>query len=466
LKKSQPGNPILISETNSQARITLRRAIAKLTDNPEDINFFRDVATAFDELKNLVECGIDVDLFVTDLYMENNFNIFMLIKEMEKSQKFWNIPLLIYTHMPDKEMFNRIRKDISHLPFRLLPITLDGNAVIEVCEGLLNYKKENSSYLTLESRFSDIVEEGEEEDIDKAMVEIDREAEKNQKVLHKAKVSHVKGKLYFDLFKRKSLEGDDNNKSIMQKAEGHFLTAHKEFPNFWEITFSLFTLYMGQGKIKEAKDYLKQLIEMFPEQSKYSFKMGKINELEGEFAEAVTNYLGAARSMIEEGVEGFEVDDIMEVVDASLSASKKMLDEMGLSKFTTLDKQIGTREYGVIKTLKQNNATTRNALLKLTKKVSDDPNIFNKIGITYRRTGDFKMALEMYGKALKLDSENPRIRINFSISLALFGSWKLADNEMSKAEELNRDNSDNDIIDKLKKIISQKDSKSLAKMLL
>ncbi len=462
VKRSDPGNPIIIAQSNSQARITLRKSIAKLTDNPEDISFFKNIQLGFEELKSIISSGIEIDLFATDTFVENSFNIFTFIKEMEADPRYWNVPLLVYTHAPDIEMFNKIRKDIVHLPFRILPITLDEEQVMDVIKGLLEYKDENRYYIELEAKVLAVAGSGDRSSLSKTTDLIDKHASKYGKVLHPAKVALLKGRLYYELWK----SGGKKNEELLKDAENAFLEAHEGFPRHWETIFSLYTLYMEQNMIKKAKEYLTTLIEIFPEHAKFSYRMGKLNELEGDFSSAVKQYLTAAQAMIEEGVSGFNMNDVMEIVDASLDASKKMLADMNLTSYTERKTGVGSIEYMLVRTLKQNNATARTVLIQLTKKVSDDPDLFNKIGITYRRTGSYDMAMEMYGKALKLAPDNQRIRLNYSVALAMSGLWDVAGKEMAMVKRDNSEADDAAVIEMLVDVIDKKDAATLEKIVI
>ena len=482
---------ILVVEYNPQAKMILRRAVGSITGNPQGVRFHKNLFDTVEELKVISASGKTPDLIVTDIFFSEEINIFRLIRELEENSIYWNTPVLVFTNEADEGTFNRIRKDAVHIPLRIAPKTNDDTAIGKICRGLLDFKEENRHYLELEASIHSYIEHGRASLIDAALKKIDDYAKKYSLAFPPAKVNLLKGEAYFGMWKKKREEYDSlaeefeqnpqssGTKDLEKKleeagaeaermvveAEKYFLEAHAAYPRFWAITHALYTLYMEQRKIKQAKEFLVELIDIFPEQTEYYHRMGKLNELEGDYTSAVKNYLAAARNAWEEGIAGYDLSEIMDIVNRSIDSTRKMLKKMGLSKISMQEHEIGSEEYLIMNVLKKNNAQIRGALVQVAKKSPDDAELFNKIGITYRRTGDGKLAAEMYKKAVLLAPENHRIRVNYSAALALCGSWGLALKEAETAKELDKSKEDEETIEALLDVLSSEDMNALEKIL-
>lgn len=482
---------VIVVEYNPQAKIILRRALGNLTGNSDSIRFLKNIFDAIEEMKAVSASGKVPDLLVTDIFFSEEINIFRLIREMEETPVLWNTPVLVFTNEADERMFNRIRKDAVHIPLRIAPKTNDSAAIAKICRGLLDFKEENRYFLEVEASINSYVEQGRVSLVDAAIKKIDKYANKYTLAFPPAKVNLLKGEVCFGMWKKKRDEYDSlaeemeknpnssggkgwekkleevaaDMERLISDAEKYFLEAHGAYPRFWAVTYSLYTLYMEQRKIKQAKGYLVELIEIFPEQTEYYHRMGKLNELEGDYTSAVKNYLAAARNAWEEGIAGYDLGEIMDIVNRSIDSTKKMLKKMGLAKISMKEHEVGSEEFLIMNVLKKNNAQIRGALVQMTKKIPDDAELFNKIGITYRRTGNGNLAAEMYKKAVLLAPENHRIRINYSAALALCGSWGLAKKEAETAKGLDKEREDDASIDALLDVISSEDMDALEKIL-
>ncbi len=470
----------IIAGKDVASREILQRSITKVTKNQDGIIFARNIEAGYDEYKNFMFAESDIDIVATDVFLNQKFNLFSFIRELEEVPKYWNTPLLVYTSGLDLNMFNRIRKLISNIPFRVMTQPLKETTLTEAISGLIEFKRHNSHTQELQSKIMSLIKVGDPSLIPGSLKMIDEYAKKHPKAMSAAKVNHLKGQLYYDFNLQKKLEAEkmledgrkDDADALLRECEEFessseqlFLAGHRTSPRYWHILNSLYSLYMDRGDIKEAKKYLSKLIAIFPEESKYAFKMGKIDEIEGNYSSAVRGYLSAWKSYAEDGIGQHDVEEVMEIIDASLESSQIMLREMELSKFTTANQDIGSREYTLIRTMKQHNAMTRTALVQIAKEVPDDSNIFNKIGITYRRTGDYDMALKMYVRALKLEPENFRIRINYAVALAMLGAWDKAKKELAKAERSDTGKEEKAVFTSLDKVMTKKKAEQLAKML-
>ncbi len=492
MESKEPSNYVIVVEKDARVRGPLKTAIIRITEDEDGVLFFNQLGAAFEELKKIIDDGNEVDLMITDVFISDKFNIFGLIRELERVPKFWNIPLLVYTNGSDEEMLARIKKNVAHLPYRVMPKTMKSKVVGDAIIGLLEYRMENRYYLDLEIKIASMAKLGEDTLIPSTLKMIDQRAEKYFKFVSKAKVEHLKGRLYYEFWKQKSAElepllgqlerfapSDKEFEKIRQEiknlskdtseflnnAERFFLATYRKNPSFWEVLHSLYTLYIDQNKLDEAKKYLSALIKIFPEQSKYFYRMGKIQELEGNFSSAVGNYHSAWKQLLEEGVTGYDIKNIMDIVDSTLEASRAIMNEVGVSNFNDEVKDSSSMANGLMRMLKQVNAVTRKALVNLAKEAPKDPEVFNKIGLTYRRAGDYGTAVKAYISALKLDKSDYRIRMNLAVSLALAGSWSEAGIELEKVRQLIVEREDEAVITALIDTVSRQDGGSLSKML-
>jgi len=296
---------------------------------------------------------------------------------------------------------------------------------------------------------------------------IDDHAVRFPNALHKAKREFIKGRTCYDLWKKISkMEKTGEMELLRQKAYVYLKTAHEAYPNHWKILLALHTYHMDEGNLSAAKIYLEDLVKLFPEHSEYHFRLGKINEKEGDTSAAVQNYNIAGENVMNEGLDNFLADYVVNIVDASLNSTKELLSNMGMSKIGLegLDKK--SIEYQNMKLLQKSNADVRNSLFRLSKKKKGDPNLFNKIAITYRRIENYRMALENYVKAVEIDRDNHRIRINYAAALAMYGQWERAEKEIELARSLDFKREDTNTIDILEKAIGERDKDQLQKLLI
>jgi len=483
--KGKEKYPVIITGRDADTREIITKAVTMVTKDSTAFRFTKDIEATHLEFRNIFGVGEEVDLIVTDLFIAKKINIFSLINMLEETPNYRNTPLLIYTSKVDVEIFNRLRRSIKHLPFRVMTQPLREKKLAEACAGLIEYRRDNRYTLQLEAKLSSLAQVRDTALIPGALNIIDEYAKKHPLAFHYAKTNLVKGKLYYQFCKQNIEEIEkigvdkeglteankkldalvEENKGHVKIAEKFFLSSHRRAPRFWETLSSLYDLYIDHGNAGEAKKYLGKLIEIFPEESQYAFKMGKIQELEGNYQKAMSSYLGAWKKHTDDKDSEHSLKDVMEIIDASLESSQRMLKDMKLSQFTTNNQDVTSSEYQLVRALKQHNAMTRSALVGIAKENPQNADVFNKIGITYRRTGDYAMAVKMYAKALELEPKNYRIRINHSVAKALHGAWDDAKAEMIKAQGDDKKNEDKKIIETLLQVITDRKKQTLAKLL-
>ncbi len=417
----------------------------------------------------------------------------MVVEIRPNSPSLWNVPLILYTNEIDAEMINKIRKNIKHLPFRIIIKSRDYILIAKTCQELLEFQEENKYYLEIENSVATYARIGNTTLILNMFKKIDVYATKYKKAFPEAKVNFLKGKTYYELWKMKLVASDNLVKEIEKcahdspealakvaelelltkevenynsKAEEYFGAAKETFPNFWPNLYMLFNISMVKNKMVKAKEYLCKLIDIFPEQSEYYFKMGKINEFEGDLIGALGNYYTAARSLMEHGYAGRPTEHVMEIVDKSLSLTKKLMKKHNITRLSTPEHIHSFDDFLPMETLQKVNAMSRKAMKEVVKDNPKDATLYNKIAITHRRTGDLLTAIKMYEKALVIDPDDYRIRINYAAAIALRGSWDQAVEEMGKVLELDSEGEDEEICNSLADILEKKDKVRLEEILI
>ncbi|MBI5185652.1 MAG: tetratricopeptide repeat protein [Nitrospinae bacterium] len=485
--------PVVIIEKSLSAKQRLVEALRPFCPpSDEKIKKVKDPSDALKIIKDLAVIGEGVDLVISDLFLNEDMNICGLVREMEKIPSLWNTPLVVYTNETEEAVYNNIRKDIVHLPFRMLPKSSTVDAIGEAISGLMAYKVENRHYLELETKLSAFRQTKNISLLPTALQMIDKCHKEHPAHCGPARMNLLKGKLYFEFWKLRnqdmeSLVGElqklspsdpafarteksvsnlaSEIRELKNSAERYLLAAYHLEPESWECLHSFYHFYMEDGEFKKAKEYLSRLVEIFPTKTEYFFRMGKIHEFEGNFSNAIQCYLDAFHSTLEEGVGNFDENDVMEVIDASLNVGREIMNEIGLAHIEAGKLEPGSKDHAKALMLRKNNAQIRSALLTLAVKHPKNADYLNKIGITYRRAGDYPNAIDMYSNALEIDPGNPRIRVNQAVVLALCGTWDQALNEAKKAGTLNDDPEDAKAISSLMDILGKKDQKRLLKIL-
>jgi tetratricopeptide (TPR) repeat protein len=485
--------PVVIIEKGLAARQRIVEALHPFCDlSGEMIKKAKDPSSALKTIKDLAAIEEGVDLVISDVFSNEDVNICGLIREMEKIPSLWNTPIVIYTNETDDATYNNIRKDIVHLPFRMAPKKSTVEAIGKIFLELLEYKAENRHYLDLEIKLSVFIERKNLSLLPTALQMIDKCHKEHPSHCTPAKMNLLKGRLYFEFWRfqnqeMESLIGEMQKRpssdpghaqadrkisgiavkinELKTNAERYFLAAYHLDPGSWICLRSFYHFYMEDGEFKKAKEYLAKLIDLFPSQSEYFFKMGRIYEFEGDLSHAVQCYFDAFHSALEEGIGNFDVDDMVEVIDASLNVAKELMSEIGLAHIETRKYEPDSQEYAKAIMLRRNNAQVRSALFSLSGKNPKNSDYLNKIGITYRRAGDYTNAIDMYSQALKLAPDNYRIRVNLAVGLALCETWDQALKEAQKARTLNDDPEDAATLDNLIDILRAKDQARLLKIL-
>lgn len=466
LKVDIGGEVVIIEKTQSYRRV-MEHGIGIISLGRPKVHQFHDIASALQALQKHINGEINIALITTDLFLNDDANIFTLIKKMESEQKLWNIPILLNSNMADRDTFNRVRKDIVHIPFRMRPKTIDEGAIARTCLNLLEFKDENLNYLKLEREIDKFIFAGDISKVGEMIEKIDDYAVRFPNALHKAKKEFIKGRTCYDLWKKISkTKNTTETENLRQKAHIYLKNAHDTYPNHWKILLALHTYHMDEGNMNAAKLYLEELVKLFPEHSEYHFRLGKMNEKEGNRAAAVRDFNIAGENVMNEGIGNFPSEYVVDIVDSSLNSTKDLLSDMGLSKIGLegLDKK--SNEYQNMKMLQKSNADVRNTLFRLSKKKTGNSELFNKIAITYRRIGNYSLALENYVKAVNIEDENHRIRVNYAAALAMYGQWEKGEKEIKVAGRLDRQREDSEAIEAVAKAIHERDPKQLQKLLI
>jgi len=483
---------VIVIEHNHQAKLLIKRGLETFLNPMDTTKYYPNISSAIEDMKVMLDAGLDVDLIITELFYTDTINIFSLLHYLENIQSLWNTPLVIYTNETSKAMHKRISKEIKYIPFRFVTKVNDEMVLANACKELLKFRKENRHYLSLLTTVNAFKSIGKASLLVPTIKKIDDYTYKYPEAIPKGRKDYLKGVVFFSLWQElnkeaevhvKTLENASRSSSnysnatkkleklskqldvLMDNTETYFLNALEYIPDNWEILQGLYTFYLDRADLKEAKKYLLMLIKAFPNQSRYYHRLGKINEMEGDFTSAIKNYFSAARNAWDEGLAGYDPNDVMEIINSSLHASKKVLQEAGATEISADKYEAGSQLHASMQIMQQANAQVRLALAHMVKKNPQEPDLYNKLGITYRRVGNIRMATEMYAKAIKLAPNNPRIRINYAVALASTQTWDFAGREIKEAKALDSQGEDAKFIDILVDVINEKDSKRLNKIL-
>ena len=485
--------PVVIVEKSLAAKQRLGEALRPFCPPFDDkIKKAKDPAEAMKLIKDLIAVDMGVDMVISDVFSSEDMTVLGLVREMEKIPGLWNTPLIVYTNDTEEATYHGIQSELAHLPFRMVPKNSSVETIGEVVSNLLEFKIENRHYLEIETKVAAFLQTKNLSLLPTALQMIDKGHKEYPSHCTPSRINLLKGELYSEFWRLRnrdmeSLIGEFQKLSpsdpdfarteksvanlggeiadLKNNAERYLLAAYHLEPESWKCLHSFYRFYMEAGEFKKAKEYLSKLIQAFPAKAEYSFRMGKIHELEGDLSGAIQCYLDAFHSTLEEGVGNFDAADVMEVIDASLNVGREIMSEIGLAHIETGKMEPGSMDHAKAVMLRRNNAQIRSALLTLAGKQPKNADYLNKIGITYRRAGDYPNAIDMYSRALEIDPDNSRIRVNQAVVLALCGTWDQALKEAEKARALNDGPEDAQTIAGLVDIIGKKDQKRLLKIL-
>ncbi len=445
-----------------------------------------------EKAKLMVRSGGNVDLVITDIFFNDEVNIFGLVRSMEKIPKLWNTPLAIYTNEATLENVHRIRKEIAHLPFRFILKGSDETTIAIILKEMISYKISNQKYLDLELKVRTNIKLKNISMLPKTLGLIDEYGQKYPKICSSLRMELLRGKLYNKFSKILRLQLDpiveelqgissdddaydplvhklqgltDEVDGLREKARKRFAAAHEIDRGNWKVLYALYQFYMDEKDYPEAKDYLVSLIKTFPKNWDYFFKMGKINEIENDFLGAAKNYFEAARNALEEGASNMDLQALVEIAERSLETGQEMLNKMGESEIRNVADWCNSSRAETMRVLRKNNAQVRSILLYASKMSPQNADYLNKIGITFRRAGDYFAAAREYHKALKIEPENPRIHLNLIVALSLANDWEKALEELKIVKSLNADPEDELVILELGQILCQKNSEGLRNLI-
>ncbi|MFQ5559545.1 MAG: tetratricopeptide repeat protein [Nitrospinota bacterium] len=490
---SHISKPVILVERNRLALLKIVKVLKDMNAPKEKVRLFKDISSAVVEMKNIVNSGMDVDIIISDIFYNDEINLIRLVAEMEKIPRLWNTPLLVFTNETGEEMYNEIRNNIVHVPFRFISkSSLDQKIKLTLME-LIDFRSENHHFLELETKVTSFINTKNVAMLKPTMDMIMDYKERFPVACGPAKIDLLCGKLHYDFSAQLTAEMkekveqlqnfspessdfgtlqaeltklsatiDDLNNTSYQ----FYLSSYNQDPTYWKALYSLYLVNMERRDLGEAKKYLSKLIGIFPNNSSYYFKMGKINELQNDLSAASERYLESAKMALQEGVQNVKEEDVVDIVNASIKAGKNLLMQLDADQIDRSPTDHGSERGVIMQTLRKNNALARASLLYLAKKNPGNADYLNKIGITYRRIGDYQKACQAYSQAVAIDYNNARIRINNAAALGLCGAWKASLAEISEAKKVNDTPDDEIYLDKLEQIIRKKDLNELKKVLL
>ncbi|SLM30221.1 Tetratricopeptide TPR_1 repeat-containing protein [Desulfamplus magnetovallimortis] len=167
---------------------------------------------------------------------------------------------------------------------------------------------------------------------------------------------------------------------------------------------------IDEGKFSEAIDEIQNIINQ-KENPEYYYNIGYIKSIQGKYSEAIAAFRKAT-----------QLDRLF----------AKAYEEMGRA-YRALGQNDKADEYmshaAQIHLERDNDGHAEEILNEILELGSDSLNVFNSLGVIYRRRGDHRTALNHYNKALRVHPDEPNIYYNI-------GRIHLDMKDMEKAREL------------------------------
>ncbi|MBF0275398.1 MAG: tetratricopeptide repeat protein [Nitrospinae bacterium] len=471
----------------------LKNSLDILRDNMESVLKFNNIDSAIKRIDHFISNNKEIHLIITDVrFQSSETNVIALINKLEDYKSFWNTPILIFTNHKERELLRNISRAFVHLPFRIVFTENNNDYIASVFHELIKFKIKNQKFLDLETKIFSIMEMGNRNLLKPAMESIVSAHKKDPKICTYSKTQLLTGQLFTAFWKSSNAKLEsltekleevkidsldykviieqiehesEINKKMLNKAKDSLRKSFEARPSYWKANEALYKLHMELNEIEESKHYLNRLISLFPAEATYFLKMGKLYELSNNYRESIEYFLESASKALNSGVSNLKKEDLMEIIDASLYTGTKIMRQINVTELNT-DNEGEFETELMLKDLRKNNAQIRATLERMNKQFPHDSNYLNKIAITYRRTGEYDVAEGFYKKAIKEDSENPIIRINFAMCLACNNLFEQASKMIETASRYQINEEEREIYDKARNLINKKDIVGIRKIMI
>lgn len=487
---------IILLDPYKQTNFKMHKCLRSVGYDEKRILDFANPQSVIEKIYFALNSDVAVEMIIADIYFRGDITSLKIIREFDSVPALWKTPFILYTNETDKGVIEQYMRYAKHIPLLYILKSNDESFITRTISNLSKHIEKNTVYIEAEMKVIDVIEMKDYHRISSIVAEFNKlKWEKRDIQMHR--LDTLLGELYFEFWKESNKKLKDiqqkllkvmrgttaydairgeltdeegKNNFFLENAEKNLDNASKENPDYWKTNYIFYEIAMEKGDYKSAKEYLIRLIKIFPEEFNYSYQLGRIYAMENQYNIAMQHFEDASKKAVTEGIFGITEKDVLDITDESMKMAQKILKSSGASDFTDLKKiKEDSGDRYLLDIIKKNNAQIRTALYQLSKKGTSDKTVQadyqNKIAITFRRSGDYVMANNTYQEAIKLDPENPIIRLNSAACLALLNLFDQAKAEALKAMEYNKGDIDEVIISTVISLIDAKDIEGIKRIL-
>ncbi|MBI3600706.1 MAG: tetratricopeptide repeat protein [Nitrospinae bacterium] len=487
---------IILLDPYKQTNFKMRKCLRSVGYDEKRILDFADPKSVIEKIHLALNSDVAVEMIIADIYFKGDITSLKIIREFDSVPAVWKTPFILYTNETDKNVIEQYMRYARHIPLIYILKSNDEGVITRTISNLSKHIEKNMVYIDAEMKVIDAIEmkdfrrisniaaefskiKWEKKDIQmyrldtllgELYFEFWKEGNKKLKEIQQKLLKVMRGTTAYETVRREFTDEEGKSNFLLENAEKNLDNAIKENPDFWKTNYIFYEIAMEKGDYKNAKEYLLRLIKLFPEEFNYSYQLGRIFAMENQYNIAMQHFEDASKKAVTEGISGITEEDILDITDESMKMAQKILKKSNASDFTDLKKiKEDSEDRYLLDIIKKNNAQIRTALYQLSKKSTGDKTVQadyqNKIAVTFRRSGDYVMANNAYQEAIKLDPENPIIRLNSAACLALLNLFDQAKAEASKAMEYNKGDIDGQIISRIIALIDEKNIEGIKRIL-
>ena len=174
------------------------------------------------------------------------------------------------------------------------------------------------------------------------------------------------------------------------------------------------------GKYEEALSSFKRVLTI-NESAEVYYNLGYIKTAQGKYEEAILAFRRATQ------------------IDKAFAEAYKKMGEVYARLGRTEEAKTCLEQAAEIYMEKKKDDAAEEVFMKVLKVSPNTPNVFNSLGIVYRRQGKFEEAIRMYRKALKVSPRDEHIHYNLGKVLMTLKKYRDAAVNLKMAVEINPD---------------------------
>ncbi len=487
---------IILLDPYKQTNFKMRRCLKAVGYDEKKILDFAAPNNVIEKVRSALNSEVSIDMIIADVYFKGDITSLRIIREFDSVPALWKTPFILYSNETDKGVVEQYMRYARHIPLIYILKSNNDNFITETISNLSKYIERNIVYMDIEMKAMDIIETRDFRRISSIAAEISKikwekkdiqayrldallgeiyfnfwkESNKRLKEIQEKLYKTARGTSAYDAIKTGLTDEEGKNNFLLENVERNLDSAYGENPDFWKANYVLYEISIEKGDYKRAKEYLIKLIRLFPEEFAYSYQLGRIYAMENQYNLAMQYFEDASKKAVTEGVSGIDEEDILDITNESMKMAQKILKKSNAADFTDLKKiKEDSEDRYLLDIIKKNNAQVRTVLYQVSKKSAGDKAVQadyqNKIAVTFRRSGDYVMANNTYQEAIRLDPENPIIRLNYAACLALLNLFDQAKGEVLKAKEYNKGDIDEEIINSIISLIDARNIDGIKRML-